>query len=117
MDKVFIKDLRIRTIIGIQDWERETPQEVIVNLTVFTDPRLAKTPDDISFCVDYSDLAEKIRAQVEMAQRFTVEALAEDIARLCLNTPGVRKVTVRVEKPQVIPGAGSVGVEIERSHS
>jgi dihydroneopterin aldolase len=50
-----------------------------------------------------------------MARRFTVEALAEDIANLTLNSPKVQKVTVRVEKPGAVTGAQSVGVEIERS--
>jgi FolB domain-containing protein len=115
VDKVFIKNLRIRTIIGILDQERETPQAILVNVTVFTDPHPPQTPDDISFCVDYSDLAGKIRALVGMARRFTVEALAEDIARLCLSIPGVRKALVRVEKPGAIPEAESVGIEIQRS--
>jgi FolB domain-containing protein len=117
VDKVFIKNLRIRAIIGILDRERETSQDILVNVTVFTDPHPANTPDDISYCVDYFDLAVKIRTLVESSQRFTVEVLAEDIARLCLNRPGVRKVTVRVEKPEAIPEAGSVGVEIERGQS
>jgi FolB domain-containing protein len=114
MDKVFIKDLRILAILGVRDWERETPQELLVNVTVHTDIRTASIRDDINECVDYSDLAKEIRALVEAARRFTVEALAEDIARLCLSTKGVAKVTVRVEKPGALTGAASAGVEIER---
>jgi dihydroneopterin aldolase len=117
MDKVFIRNLRIRAILGILERERETPQEVLVNVTVFTDPRPAGAPDDLSVCVDYADLAEKIRALVEGARRFTAEALAEEIAGLCLGRQTVRKVTVRVEKPEAVAGAESVGVEIERSQS
>ena len=116
MDKTFIKDLKIRAILGIRDWERETPQDVLVNATVFTDPRPADAPDDLSACVDYSTLAKEIRALVEGARKFTVEALAEEIAGVCLNRPRVRRVVVRVEKPGAVTGAASVGVEIERSH-
>lgn len=115
MDKTFIKDLVIRAILGVRDWERETPQDILVNVTVFTDPRSAGTLDDISVCVDYSTLAKEIRALVEGARRFTVEALAEDIAMVCLSRSQVRKTIVRVEKPGAVTGAGSVGVEIERS--
>lgn len=114
MDKIFIKDLRIRAILGVRDWERETPQEILVNAVVFTDSRPADAPDDLAMCVDYSELAKEIRTLVEAARRFTVEALAEDIARLCLSRNGVKKVTVRVEKPGAVTGAASVGVEIER---
>ena len=114
MDKIFIKNLKIRAILGVNDWERETPQDILVTVTAQTDTRPAARTDDIADCVDYAELAEKIRALVERARRFTVEALAEDIASLCLARPGVRGVTVRVEKPGAVEGAESVGVEIER---
>jgi FolB domain-containing protein len=115
MDKIFITNLLIRAIIGVNDRERETPQDILVNVTIDTDTRPAARSDDIADCVDYADLSKEIRALVERAQRFTVEALAEDIAVLCLNSPRVQKVMVRVEKPKAVTGAESVGVEIERS--
>ena len=80
MDKVFIKDLVARGIIGVNDWEREKPQEILINITVFTDTRRAAASDDLSDCVDYHTLAKKIQAHAGTAARFTVEALAEDLA-------------------------------------
>lgn len=114
MDKVFIKNLRVRAIIGVRAWERETPQDLLINVSVFTESRPPDAPDDISICVDYSELAKDIRVHVEKAQRFTVEALAEDIAQLCLGKSRVRKVTVQVEKPGAVTGAEAVGVKIQR---
>ena len=114
MDKVIINKLRIRTIIGILEWERETPQDVLVTATVFLDERPINTPDDISSCLDYATLANNISSLVKAARRFTVEALAEDIAGFCLSHAKARKAIVRVEKPQAILDAESVGVEIER---
>jgi FolB domain-containing protein len=115
MDKVFIKDLKIRGILGIHDWERVTPRDILINITVYTDTRRAARTDDISDCVNYSDLAKKIRAHAESAARMTVEALANDLAELCLQEPKVRKVLVRVDKPGAVPEAASVGVEVERA--
>jgi FolB domain-containing protein len=66
--------------------------------------------------VDYSALAKKIQAHAETAARLTVEALANDLAQICLGQSGVTKTIVRVEKPGAVRFAGSVGVEIERSH-
>lgn len=114
MDIVFIRDLRVRGILGVHDRERQQPREILINVTLFTDTRRAAESDDIADCVDYSQTAQKIRALTGSAERFTVEALAEDIANLCLNQPRVQKVTVRVEKPGAVEGAESVGVEIER---
>ena len=114
MDKVFITDLRVRAIIGVRDWERERPQDILINVTVYTDIRPSDAPDDLASCVDYSELAKEIRARVEGARRLTVEALAEDVAQVCLSRSRVKKAVVRVEKPGAATGAESVGVEIER---
>ena len=114
MDKMLIKNLHLQGIIGVNDREREKPQDILVNVVAFTDTHRAAQTDDLEDCVDYSLLAKEIRALVEVARRFTVEALAEDIANLCLRRPEVQKVTVRVEKPGAVTGAESVGVEIER---
>jgi FolB domain-containing protein len=114
MDKVIIKDLRVTGIIGIYDFERITPQEMVINLTLFTDIRKAAETDDIADCVDYEKVANRVKTHAETSKRLTVEALAEDLARLCLETPGVRRVSVRVEKTQAIAFTGSVGIEIER---
>jgi FolB domain-containing protein len=117
MDKVIIKDLVARGIIGVNDWERENPQEMLINITVFTDTRRAAQTDDLADCVDYSALAQKVQAYAETAARFTVEALAGDLAEVCLAEKGVEKVIVRVEKPGAVRFAKSVGVEIERAKS
>jgi FolB domain-containing protein len=114
MDKILIKDLRVTGIIGIYEHERHTPQEMVINLTLFTDIRRAAETDDIADCVDYEKVANAVKAHAETSQRLTVEALAEDLARLCLQTSGVRRVIVRVEKTQAIPFTAAVGVEIDR---
>jgi FolB domain-containing protein len=114
MDKVFIRDLKVRGILGIHDWERVTPRDIMINVTLFTDTQRAAESDDINDCVDYSKMAQKIRAHAESAARMTVEALANDIAEICLQARGVTKAIVRVDKPGAVPEAASVGVEVER---
>jgi FolB domain-containing protein len=114
MDKVFIKDLLVRGIIGIREWEREKEQDILINVTVYTDTIRAAETDDINDCVDYSALAKKVQAHAETAARLTVEALANDLARICLEENLVKKVVVRVEKPGAVRFAKSVGVEVER---
>lgn len=114
MDKVFIKDLRLTGIIGIYKQERTTPQEMVINAILLTDIRKAAETDEIADCVDYEKVANRLREHATTVRRMTVEALAEDLARICLETPGVRGVTIRVEKTQAIPDTGSVGVEISR---
>lgn len=115
MDKTFIKDLLVRGIIGIRDWEREKAQDILINVTIFSDMLRAAKTDDIADCVDYSALAKKVQIHAETAARLTVEALANDLAKICLQEKGVQKVIVRVEKPGAVRFARSVGVEVERS--
>jgi FolB domain-containing protein len=115
MDQIFIKDLVARGIIGVNDWERETPQEILINIVLFADLRKAGKSDDIHDSVDYSAVAKKVLKHAETAGRLTVEALASDLAQVCLEESGVEKVRVRVEKPGAVRFSRSVGVEIERA--
>jgi len=115
MDQVFIVDLVARGIIGINDWEREKSQEMLINIVLFTDLHKAGESDDIYDSVDYRAVSKKVLEHAETACRATVEALAADLAQLCLEEPGVEKVRVRVEKPGAVRFSRSVGVEIERS--
>jgi len=114
MDKVLIQNIHIRVILGIHDWERVTQREIIINATMFTDTHTAALSDDISDCVNYSEMAKKLRAHAESAARMTVEALANDLAEICLQEPKVVKVILRVDKPGAVPEADSVAVEVER---
>jgi FolB domain-containing protein len=117
MDKIIIKDLSARGIIGVNPEERLQPQEILINVILYTSTAKAAQSDDIQDTVSYSVVAKKVRACAETAQRYTVEALAEDITKVCLSEPGVIKVQVRVEKPRAVRFANSVGVEIERENN
>ena len=115
MDKVIIKDLLVRGIIGVNDWERNRAQDILINIILFTDTRRAGQTDNITDCVNYSTVSKQVQAHAEGAQRLTVEALANDLAKICLEHRAVQKVILRVEKPGAVRFAKSVGVEIERS--
>jgi len=88
---------------------------MLINVTVYTDTHQAAQSDDIADCVDYDALAKKLKAHAENAARLTVEALANDLAEICLLEKNVEKVILRVEKPDAVPSAQSVGIEVERA--
>ena len=116
-DRIIIKDLLLRGIIGINDWEREKRQDIMINITLSGDLRAAGESDKIEDAINYRTITKKIIQHVEESARYTVEALATDIAKLCLSAEGVQRAQVRVEKPGALRFAKSVGVEIERSLS
>ncbi len=113
-DRIEIKDLLVRGIIGVNDWERENKQDILIQLTLFTDLSRAGATDSIDDTVNYRTVTKEVIAHVEASARFTIEALAADLAAVCLGHRGVRRVRVRVEKPGALRFARSVGVEIER---
>jgi FolB domain-containing protein len=115
MDKIFIRDLVARGIIGVNDSEREKSQEILINITLLVDLHAAGESDHLDDSVSYRTIAKRALAHAESAARFTVEALAADLAKLCLEDPKVQRVVVRVEKPGAVRFSRSVGVEIERT--
>ena len=114
-DRIVIKDLLLRGIIGINDWERDKQQDILINITLYGDLRPAGESDDIADTINYRTVTKKVIEHVEKSKPFTVEALASDIARICVSEPRVKRARVRVEKPGALRFAHSVGVEIDRS--
>jgi FolB domain-containing protein len=113
-DRILIKDLLLRCIIGIHDWEREKKQDVLVNIELLADCGPAGRSDDFKDAVDYRALTKSVIALIETSGFFLVEKMAEEIANLCLENPRVEVARVRVEKPGALRFARSVGVEVER---
>jgi FolB domain-containing protein len=112
-DKIIIKDLLLRGIIGLNDWEREKKQDILINLTLFTEMQAAGQSDNPDDILNYRTITKAIIDYVENSQHYLVEALATQIARICVER-GAGRVVVRVEKPGALRFAQSVGVEIER---
>jgi dihydroneopterin aldolase/D-erythro-7,8-dihydroneopterin triphosphate epimerase len=117
MDRILIKDLMLRCVLGLSEEERREKQDVLINLILWTDLRLAAATDSIQDTVDYSALKKRIIALVEGSQYHLAETLADRIASLCLEQIAVQQVQVTVEKPTALRFAHSVGVEIIRSRS
>jgi dihydroneopterin aldolase/D-erythro-7,8-dihydroneopterin triphosphate epimerase len=114
MDQINIKDLHLRTVIGISEVERRDRQDVLINLVMDVDMRRAGESDDIDDAVNYRTITKRIIQLVEKSQFYLVEKMAADIAAICLSDPRVDRARVTVEKPGALRFARSVGVTIER---
>jgi dihydroneopterin aldolase/D-erythro-7,8-dihydroneopterin triphosphate epimerase len=115
MDKILIRDLLTRCIIGVCNEERRDKQDVIINIVLYADLRKAGRTDELSDSVDYSLVKKRVVSMVERSEYRLVEALAEKIAEICLDEPAVQQVQVTVEKPSALRFARSVGVELTRT--
>ncbi len=117
MDSIFIKDLLVRAIIGINDDEREKKQDVLINVVLWTDLEKAGRTDDLEDTVNYRSIKKRIYRLVESSQYKLVEALAGAVADVCFEDAKVCRVRVAIEKPGALRFARSVGVEITRERS
>jgi 7,8-dihydroneopterin aldolase/epimerase/oxygenase len=114
MDIVYIRDLRIDTIIGIYDWEREVRQTVSIDLEMASDIRKAAATDDIQYALNYKAVSKRLIAYVENRNALLVETLAEEIAQMIRKEFDVPWLRLRLSKPGAIRGARDVGLIIER---
>ena len=115
VDQIQIKDLLLRTIIGINEEERRNRQDVLINIILHADTSAAGESDSIEDAVNYRTITKRVIKLVEESQFFLVEKMAAEIAAICLDDPRVESATVRVEKPGALRFARSVGVEIHRT--
>jgi len=115
-DRIHIKDLSVRGILGINPDERIHPQDILVNATLRVDTRAAAASDDITDAVNYRTITKAMIAHIEGGEPMLVERLAAELAQICLDGDDrVRDVAVTVEKPGALRHARSVGLTIRRS--
>ena len=114
MDIIFLRNLKIDTVIGIYDWERRIKQTVILDLEMATDIKKAAKSDDIADTLDYKAIAMRVFSFVEESEYKLVETLAERIAEIIVNEFKVPWVKLSLNKIGAIRGARDVGVIIER---
>ena len=116
LDRVFIKDLLMRGILGINPEERVNRQDIVINVIMWADTRPAARSDAIDDAVNYRTVAKAIIAHVENGNPMLVERLVAEIADICFRTDArIQAVEVSVEKPGALRFARSVGVSILRS--
>ena len=114
MDIVYIDDLKIEAVIGVNDWEREVRQTVSLHLEMATDIRKAADSDDIADTIDYKAVTKRLIDFVEGTEFLLVERMAERVSDIVREEFGVRWLRLRVSKPGAVTGAADVGVVIER---
>ena len=115
LDRIFIKDLLLRGVVGIKPDERANRQDILVNVTMWADTRAAAASDDIADAVNYRTVAKAIIAHVEQGGPMLVERLVAELADLCFATDQrVQRVEVTVEKPGALRFARSVGITVTR---
>jgi len=109
---VRIKNLRLRAIIGVNEWERLSRQELVVNIEAEMDGTKAALTDDINDAVDYSALQRNLATKVEASQFFLLEKLADFILNIVMEDSRIVRAMVEVDKPHALPFADSVSISV-----
>ncbi len=117
MAKIQITDLRLRTIIGANEWERDVKQDLIINITITFDASKACDSDDLKDTLDYKNITKKVIEKVEGSSYFLIEKLASQLLKIVLDNPLAQTATVRVDKPFALRFADSVSIELTSSNT
>lgn len=114
MDKIFLNELKVETVIGIWEWERKIRQTVVIDLEMSADIAKAAATDKVEDTLNYKSVAKRVQSFVAESSFQLVETLAERIAEIIREEFDVDWVKVRVNKPGAIRGSRDVGILIER---
>ena len=114
MDKIKLSELKVKTIIGIWEWEKRNPQIISIDLEMSTDIKAAALTDSIDDALDYKAISKRIKQYSEENHFQLIETLAENLAQIILEEFKVEWVKLSVSKPYAIRGSKNVGVTIER---
>lgn len=113
-DRIEIHGLEVSATVGVREDERLAPRRLTVDVSLDVDVRDPGASDRIEDTVDYDALARRIRDDLAGTSHRLIERVAEDVARICRESPLVRSATVTVHKPGAVPGCGDVSVRITR---
>lgn len=114
-DMVFVKGLKIDTVIGVYDWERAIKQSLIIDAKIYCNIQDASKTDDVIHAVNYKTVCEDIEKICHEMKAKLLESLAENICQYILNHYPCDAIALTIHKPNAIRQAQSVGVSITRS--
>jgi len=115
--RVFVRELELMARVGVYEVERRYEQRIIVSVDLAVEDGYDGVSDRLRDILDYATIVKDVRNLVEADHVHLLETLAERIAHNCLADGRVQSVRVRIEKPDILPGCRSVGIEIERARS
>ena len=113
--KVFIKNLILNVFIGIHNFEKKKKQRVRFNIEVVTNPYIKPNNKDLSKILNYEDLINKIRLLVKKQHHELIEDLAENMFEIIFQNRLVKKISIKIEKLDIIKNSESVGIEFSKS--
>ena len=114
---VLIKDFLIKEIIGIHEHEKKNKQKIIFNIIIDVNQNTLPDESKLSSIVDYEIITNKLENLAKNKNYNFLESLAEDSFKEIFEDSKINSVKIKIEKPDAISNANSVGVEVYKSRS
>lgn len=115
MDTIFLSEVKVQTKLGVPEWERMTPQTIILDIEIGYDLSKACQSDDVNDTIDYGAVVNRVRETLQENSFQLVEKLAEHLCQLILKEFNALRVKIKVAKPTILPGLKALGVVIQRT--
>ena len=115
--KILIKDLVLKMLIGIHNFEKKKKQRVRFNLVINIDQNLIPNDNDLKSIVNYEQVIKIIMKIASRKHYPLLETLAEKIFLKLFENLRIKKILLRIEKLDVIKNTTSVGIELEKTRS
>ena len=117
MGKIYITGLTVNTLIGVYDWERTQQTALLLDVTLTADLNAAMQSDDVNDTIDYAKVAECIVDVGERSEFELLEAFGHAVMTSVLDAFAVAAITVKIVKPNILPNAQTVAVELHRERN
>ena len=115
--KILVKDLIIKILVGIHNFEKKKKQRVRFNIEIIIDPNLAPDESNLNSIVNYEDIIKSIKKITNKRHYPLLETLGEDIFFRLFKDTKIKKIKLKIEKIDIIKNTSSVGIEIEKIRS
>ena len=115
--KILIKDLVLKMLVGIHNFEKKKKQRVKFNLIINIDQNLVPNDKDLKSIVNYEQVIKTIKKITSRKHYLLLETLAEKIFFKLFENLRIKKILLRIEKLDVIKNTTSVGIELEKTRS
>ena len=115
--KVLIKDLLLDLKLGYYDFEKEKPQKVKFSLEIDYVDKKPSSDKDLKSIVNYSKIVKLIKKLVKNKHYNFLETLAEDVFDELFKDKRIDKISLQIEKLEIMKDCSSVGIQISKKRS
>jgi len=115
MDAIIIEGLKVETVVGCFNWERQIMQPLMLDMTIQTSLEQASNSDKLEHTLNYAEICEISAKVIQDAKPELIEHAAKLVLNALFTTfPTVESIMITIRKPAIIAQANSVGIRLER---